>query len=228
MFNEKKILAVIIARGGSKGVPRKNIKIAGGKPLIAWVIEAGKKSKYIDKLIVSSDDNEIISVAKRFGCEAPFVRPAEFARDKSTSDDVIIHALNNISGFDYVMALQPTSPLINNEDIDGCIDFCVSSRAEFVVTVSEPDKSPYWTFTMGEDKKLFPVFEQKYFKQQRQQLPIVYIPTGAIKIAEVKSFLEHKSFYSDPTLGYVIPKERSLDIDSEVDLKIFEIIKAGL
>jgi N-acylneuraminate cytidylyltransferase len=228
MFNGKKILAVIIARGGSKGVPRKNIKMAGGKPLIAWVIEAGKKSKYIDKLIVSSDDSEIISVAKSFGCDAPFIRPAEFAKDKSTSDDVIMHALNNILGFDYVIAIQPTSPLLISKDIDGCIDFCISSNAESTVTVVEPEKSPYWTFIMGDGNKLLPVFEQKYFKQQRQELPVAYMPTGAIKIAESKWFLENKSFYSDSTVGYLIPKERSLDIDSELDFKVFEIIISQL
>ncbi len=227
MFNGKKILAVIIARGGSKGVPGKNIKIAGGKPLIAWIIEASKQSQYIDQLIVSSDDSEIISVAKSFGCEAPFVRPAAFAHDKSTADDVILHALNNVPGFDYIIALQPTSPLIINDDIDGCIDFCVTSEADSVVTIVEPAKSPYWTFTMEKGNKLLPVFEQKYFNKQRQELPVVYIPTGAVKIAESKWFERNKSFYSDSTLGYLVPEDRCLDIDSEFDFKVFETIISG-
>jgi CMP-N,N'-diacetyllegionaminic acid synthase len=224
MYNKKKILAVIIARGGSKGVPRKNIKPAGGKPLIAWMIEAGKQSQYIDKLIVSSDDHEIISVAKSFGCSAPFVRPAEYAQDNITADDVIVHALNSVHEFDYVLALQPTSPLTISKDIDGCIDFCINSNAESVVTVTEPGKNPYWTFTMGTGNKLYPVFEQKYFRQQRQELPQVYIPTGAVKMAESTWFLQNKSFYSDSTLGYIVPNERSIDIDSELDFKLFEAI----
>ncbi|MCK5099983.1 MAG: acylneuraminate cytidylyltransferase family protein [Desulfobacteraceae bacterium] len=224
MFNGKQILAVIPARGGSKGVHRKNIKIAGGKPLIAWVIEAAKKSKYIDRLILSSDDSEIISVAENFGCDAPFVRPAQLAQDRSTVSDVIIHTLHKIPDFDYIMLLQPTSPLILAEDIDGCIEFCINSNVKSVVSVTEPGKNPYWTFTMGADNKLVPVFEQKYFQQQRQELPLVYMPTGAIYIAESKWFLENKSFYSDSTVGYIIPRERSLDIDSELDFKVFEAI----
>ena len=224
MVNGKKILAVIVARGGSKGVLRKNIKLAGGKPLIAWMIDTAKKSKHIDKLILSSEDDEIIKVAETFGCHAPFVRPAEFAQDKSSASDVIIHALNQIQGFEYVMLLQPTSPLTIAKDIDGCIDLCINSNAQSVVSVSEPKKNPYWTFTMKENNKLVPVFEQKYFNQRRQDLPEVYIPTGAIYMADSKWFLKNKSFYSDSTLGYVIPKERSLDIDSELDFKVFETI----
>jgi len=224
MFNGKKILAVIPARGGSKGVLRKNIKIAGGKPLIAWMIEAAKKSKYIDRLILSSDDNEIIKVAGSFGCDSPFVRPVEVAQDRSTVADVIIHMLSKISGFDHVMLLQPTSPLIIADDIDGCIEFCIDLNAESVVSVAEPQKNPYWTFTMGEDNRLIPVFGQKYFNRQRQELPLVYMPTGAIYIAQSKWFVENKSFYSDSTSGYLIPKERALDIDSELDFKLFEAI----
>jgi len=224
MFKEKKILAIIIARGGSKGVPRKNIKIAGGKPLLAWMFEAAKQSKYIDRLILSSDDSEIISVAKKIGCDAPFVRPLEFSQDKSSVSDVVIHALNEIKGFDYVMMLQPTSPLTITEDIDGCIDFFINSKAKSIVSVAEPQKNPYWAFTMEEENKLVPVFGQKYFNQQRQELPMVYIPTGAFYMAQSKWFLENKSFYTDATLGYLIPTERSLDIDSELDFKVFEAI----
>ena len=224
MFNGEKILAVIPARGGSKGVPRKNIKIAGGKPLIAWMIDAAKKSKYIDRLILSSDDNEIIKVAGSFGCDSPFVRPTEFAQDRSTVADVIIHALNKLPGYDYVMLLQPTSPLVLAEDIDGCIEFLISSDAEAAVSVCEPGKNPYWTFAMGQDNTLVTVFGEKYFNRQRQELPLVYMPTGAIYIAGTKWFLENKSFYSDSTSGYLIPAERSLDIDSELDFKVFEAI----
>ncbi len=224
MFKEKQILAVIIARGGSKGVPRKNIKMAGGKPLIAWMIDAAKKSKYIDRLILSTEDDEIISVAKSFGCDVPFIRPPELAQDKSTVSDVIMHALKEIPGFDYVMLLQPTSPLIIADDIDGCVSFCIDSKAKSVVSVTEPQKNPYWTFTMGEKSKLIPIFEEKYFNQQRQELPVVYTPTGAIYIAQSEWFLKKKSFYSNSSKGYLIPQERSLDIDSEFDFKVFETI----
>ncbi len=224
MFKSKKILAVIPARGGSKGIPKKNIKPAGGKPLIAWIIEAAKKSKYIDRLILSSDDNEIISEAKKFGCEVPFIRPYDLARDDSSASDVILHALNEVGEYDYVMLLQPTSPLTITKDIDGCIQFCINSNAKSSVSVTEPAKSPYWMFNMGKGNKLIPVLGEKYLKKPRQELPIVYLPTGAIYIAESEWFLKNKSFYSESTLGFIVPQERSIDIDSDIDWKLFESV----
>ena len=228
MFKNKKIFAIIPARGGSKGVPRKNIRPAGGKPLIAWMIEAAKKSKYIDRLILSSDDDEIISVAREYKCEVPFVRPAALAQDKSLTSDAIVHALNKISGHDYVMVLQPTSPLTEPKDIDGCIEFCINSKAKSTVSVTEPDKSPYWMFNIDEEKKLVPLLGEKYFNMRRQDLPIIYIPTGAVYIAEINWFLKKRSFYSNSTKGYIISKERSLDIDSELDFNQFEVIVRGV
>ncbi len=224
MFKNKKILAIIPARGGSKGVPRKNIKLAGGKPLIAWMIEAAKKSKYIDRLILSSNDNEIINVAKKHGCDVPFVRPEELAQDDSSSSDVIAHALNEIPGYDYVMLLQPTSPLTIIKDIDGCIEFCIDFNAKATISVTEPNKTPYWMFKMGKNNNLKPVLGNKYLHYRRQDLPSTYIPTGAIYIAESIWFLDNRSFYSESTKGYVIPRERTLDIDTEPDFKLFEFL----
>ncbi len=228
MFDNKQVLAIITARGGSKGVPRKNIKRAGGRPLIAWMIEAAKQSKYIDQLILSSDDSEIISVAEKFGCTAPFVRPKEFAGDTSSVSSVIIHALGKIHGFDYVMLLQPTSPLIIAEDIDGCIEFCISLNINSVVSVVKPRKNPYWSFTMEDNNKLAPVFSQDCFNMRRQDLPLVYMPAGAIYMAKIKWFIENRSFYSDSTFGYEIPWQRALDIDSELDFKLFELMLSAL
>lgn len=224
MLKNKKILAIIPARGGSKGVPGKNIKQAGGKPLIAWIIEAAKQSIYIDRLILSSDDDEIIRVAQIYGCEVPFVRPPDLAQDDSSASDVVLHALRQIPGYDYVMLLQPTSPLTQTQDIDGCIEFCINSNASASVSLTKPDKSPYWMFNMGEDNQLLPVLGETYLNRPRQELPEVYMPNGAIYIAEFEWFLKNRSFYSDSTLGFLIPQERSLDIDSEWDFKFFELI----
>ncbi len=224
MFKYKKILAIIPARGGSKGVPRKNIKPAGGKPLIAWIIEAAKKSKYIDRLILSSDDNEIIGVAQKYECEVPFIRPSELAQDSSSASDVVLHMLNEIPGYDYIMLLQPTSPLTEAKDIDGCIESCISANAKSTVTVTESDKSPYWMFNMTKENKLLPVLGEKYLNCPRQELPRVYLPTGAIYLAETKWFLGNRSFYSELTVGYLIPHERCLDIDTELDFKLFEVV----
>ncbi len=227
MFMDKKILAIIPARGGSKGVPGKNIKPAGGKPLIAWIIEAAKKSRYIDRLILSSDDEKIINVAKDFGCEVPFIRPEKLAQDNSSASDVVLHAIDKISGYDYIMLLQPTSPMTTGKDIDDCIEFCINSNAKSTVSVTEPDKSPYWMFNMERDNKLSPVFGAKYLNRPRQELPCVYIPTGAIYIAEIEWFLKNRSFYSDVTTGYTISQDHSLDIDSDIDFKLFEVILKG-
>lgn len=224
MFKNKKILAVIPARGGSKGVPRKNIKLAGGKPLIAWVIEAAKTSAYIDRLILSSDDNEVIRVAATYKCEVPFVRPSEFAQDNSSSSDVIVHALSKISGYDYVMLLQPTSPFTSKEDIDGCIEHCITSKAKSIVSVVKPDKSPYWMFEMGKNNRLKSIMGNRYLNCRRQDLPSAYIPTGAAYMAESRWFLKNRSFYSEFTIGYEIPKERCLDIDTEFDFKLFDFL----
>ena len=121
MIEGKKVLAVIPARGGSNGVPRKNIIDVGGKPLIAWTIEEARKSKYIDRLILSSDDREIIEIAKRWGCEVPFEQPAEMARDGTPGIAPVLHAIEMLPDYDYVVLLQPTSPLRQVEDVDGCI-----------------------------------------------------------------------------------------------------------
>ena len=203
----KKILAIIPARGGSKGVVGKNIKQAGGKPLIAWIIEAAKKSNHIDRLILSSDDCKIISVAQKYGCEAPFVRPSDLAQDHSSASDVVLHALVEISGYDYVMLLHPTSPLTQATDIDGCIESCINSNATSVISVTEPGKSPYWMFNMGKENRLVPVLGKKYLTMRRQDLPLVYVPTGAVYIAETQWFLKNRSFYSDATTGCAIDRK---------------------
>jgi CMP-N,N'-diacetyllegionaminic acid synthase len=120
MFEGKTILAIVPARGGSKGVPRKNIRLLAGKPLIAWTIDEAKKSRYIDRLILSSEDDEIIEVAREFGCEIPFKRPDELAQDDTPGIESVIHAINTLEEkYDFVVLLQPTSPLRTVEDIDG-------------------------------------------------------------------------------------------------------------
>ena len=224
MFMKKSILAIIAARGGSKGVPRKNIRLVGGKPLIAWIIEAAKKSSHIDRLILSSDDHEIIKVAAEYGCDAPFVRPKELARDDSSVSDAIMHAMEKIPGYDYVMLLQPTSPLTQEQDIDGCIESIINLNSKSMVSVTEPEKNPYWMFKMENNSRLKPVMGNEYLNHRRQDLPYIFIPTGAIYIARSQWFMENRSFYSELTTGYKIPIERSLDIDTELDLKLLEVL----
>ena len=218
-----KILAIIPARGGSKGVPRKNIRDLAGKPLIAWTIEEAKKSKYIDRLILSSEDDEIIEVAKKYGCEVPFKRPIELAQDDTLGIDPVLHAIEQCPGYDYVVVLQPTSPLRTVEDIDGCIEKLISSGVDFCVSVTEPEKSPYWMYTL-ENNQMAPLLPQETLIARRQDLPKCYSLNGAIYVARINSFIEEKSFITTNTMAYVMSQERSFDIDTIVDFKICEYL----
>lgn len=153
MIDNKRVLAIIPARGGSKGVTRKNIRNLAGMPLIAWTIEEAKKSKYIDRLILSSEDNEIIETAKEYGCDIPFVRPVHLAEDTTSGIEPVLHALKEIVGYDYVILLQPTSPLRIVEDIDGCIENLIETKSPACVSVTEPTNSPYWMYTVNSEGK---------------------------------------------------------------------------
>jgi len=221
MINNRKILAIIPARGGSKGVPRKNIREVGGKPLVAWTIEEALKSKFIDRLILSSEDEEIIRVARKFGCDVPFIRPAELAHDKTTGIEPVLHALTILPDkYDYVVLLQPTSPLRLVEDIDSCIEMCVKQNANVCVSVTKSAKNPYWMYFLDSKGHLKPLENVRNTTLLRQDLPEVYMLNGAIYTANVDWFLKNKSFITEETIGYIMPPERSLDTDSEYDIKI--------
>ncbi len=217
MIEGKSILAIIPARGGSKGIPRKNIIDVAGKPLIAWTIEEAKKSRYIDRLVLSSDDEEIMAVVKQWGCEVPFRRPARLAQDDTPGIEPVLHSIAELPGYDYIVLLQPTSPLRIAADIDGCIEGCVRESANCCVSVCEPDKSPYWMFQINKQGKLEPLIKKEVAKR-RQDLPAVYVLNGAVYVAKVEWLLRAKSFLTEETLAYKMPKERSIDIDNQTDL----------
>lgn len=230
MINGKLVLAIIPARGGSKRVPEKNIREVGGKPLIGWTIEEAKRSKYIDRLILSSEDKEIIKVAKAWNCEVPFSRPLKLAQDNTPGIEPVIHAIQAIDEwYDYVVLLQPTSPLRKAEDIEGCIDLCIQKNALACVSVTEAEKNPHWMFTLDKEGQMRPLIQQKERSISRSQdLLKVYVLNGAVYIAKVDWFLKNKSFITKETIGYVMPPERSLDIDSELDIKIVScLLEAG-
>ncbi|MEX2459819.1 MAG: acylneuraminate cytidylyltransferase family protein [Paenibacillaceae bacterium] len=224
MINGKTILALIPARGGSKGVIRKNIRNIAGKPLMAWTIEAAKKSKYIDRLVLSSEDAEIINVALKWGCEAPFVRPEYLALDETPGIEPVIHAINTLPRYDYVVLLQPTSPLRSTADIDGCIEMCLSQSANACVSVTEPDKSPYWMYTLDDQNMMKPLLNKDQGITRRQDLPLIVALNGAIYIAKSDWLLNKKSFVSHETIAYLMPKNRSIDVDTELDLLLIEFI----
>lgn len=223
MIGSKKVLAIIPARGGSKGVLRKNIREVAGKPLIAWTILEARKSMYIDRIIVSTDDQEISDVAQQWGCEIPFMRPAHLAQDNTPGIEPVIHAIESLPGYDYVVLLQPTSPLRTIEDIDGCIELCASKVACSCVSVTEPDKNPYWMFTIDVDGKMQPLLEGKTLISRRQDLPTVYALNGAVYVADAKSIVETRLFITDDTVPYIMSKNNSIDVDTEADLIVAEI-----
>ncbi|MDD3363416.1 MAG: acylneuraminate cytidylyltransferase family protein [Syntrophomonas sp.] len=229
MIDGQKVLGIIPARGGSKTIPRKNLKLLAGKPLIAWTIEEAHKSQYIDRLVFSSEDAEIIRVAKEWGCEAPFVRPAHLAEDETPGIEPVIHAINSIrEKYDYIVLLQPTSPLRTVNDIDDCISCCIQEAAPVCVSVSVVNKSPYWMYTLNEHQKIFPLMQIEHSIERRQDLPPVYELNGAVYVAQTDYLLREKSFIGDKTLAYIMPADRSRDIDNEMDFIYCEIIKSLL
>ena len=225
MIDEQKILAVIPARGGSKGVPRKNIRPLAGKPLIGWTIDAAHDSRWVDKVITSTDDDEIAAIARSLGCDVPFMRPAHLAADHSPGAAPVLHALEALPGYDYVVLLQPTSPLRTKLDIDACIERCSRLEADSCVSVTEIDQSPFWMFTMAADGKMRPFLTDEYLKgRQRQHLPRMLVLNGAVYVVQVEKFMSEKTFFFENTVGYEMPADRSLDIDKLWDFEIAEFV----
>jgi N-acylneuraminate cytidylyltransferase len=219
LINGKKVLAVIPARGGSKGIPRKNIIELAGKPLLAWSIIEAAKSAYIDRIVVSSEDQEIIRVAREWGAEAPFVRPVELALDDTPGIDPVLHAIESLPGYDYVVLLQPTSPLRSVEDIDSAIALCLETESDFCVSVCRAQENPWWMVTIGEKGRLAPLMQDDERYPRRQDLPAVYSYNGAVYVGNCLALVRERSFFSDPT-GYLMPPERSVDIDTASDLDL--------
>ena len=222
MYKDKKILAVIPARGGSKGLPRKNIKLFLDRPLIAWTIEAAKASKYIDKTIVSTDDQNIAKVSRRYGAEIPFLRPKRLSRDSSSSEDVAIHSIESFRNkginFDIIVLLQPTSPLRRSDHIDSALNILEHQDCDAVISVCEPAHHPLKSFKPDEHGFLIGLVESEHCFSPRQQLPKALIPNGAIFLIKSKVFNKYKSFLPPRTLPFVMPGKESIDIDGIDDL----------
>ncbi len=221
MINNNRILAIVPARGGSKGIPRKNLRLFQGQSLLARTIESTKCSLYIDRIVVSSEDAEIIAEAKRAGADVPFVRPTELAQDHTSGVDPVLHALSQLEHYDYVVLLQVTSPLRTTQDIDACLEYCFQQNAPACVSVVEVDQHPYWMVTMSDGVRL-KKFYSGDIPARRQDLPEIFGLNGAIYIAKTDWLMQTKSFLADETIGFIMPKERSLDIDTELDFKILE------
>lgn len=220
MKTSPKILAIIPARGGSKRLPKKNTLSLCGKPLISWTIEEALKSKYITKTIVSSDDNEILNIAKKYGSEI-IKRPSQLASDTSTSFDVIEHTiLSQNENFDYVILLQPTSPLRTSKHIDEAIDLLFEKKADAVISTCEVEHPIQWTMSLSNDLNMSD-FVNNIDKRRSQDQEKYYRLNGAIYIAKTDNLLEHKSFFLDKNIySYIMPKINSIDIDDKTDFLI--------
>ena len=217
MNTTPKVLAIIPARGESKGLPRKNVLDTGGKPLIAWTIEAAQKARCITKLILSSDDAEIISVAKDLGCDVPFIRPDALATDSASTLDVVLHSMDQMPGYDFVIILQPTSPLRTAVDIDAAFDTMIASGAPSCVSVCEVDETPFWMFSLGKNGQLERLINLPCDIHRRQDLPKSYKLNGAIYIVRANTLRKTNSFTNEETVGYIMDRGVSIDVDTQLD-----------
>ncbi|MFZ5354272.1 MAG: cytidylyltransferase domain-containing protein [Bacillota bacterium] len=226
---DRKILAIIPARGGSKGLPRKNIRLMLGRPLIAWTIEEAKKSKYIDRLVVCTEDKEITEMCCSLDVEI-IRRPDDLATDSASVHDTILYCLNILKEKEsyipeHVMLLQCTSPLRKAVHIDEAIELLTRCNSEAVVSVCREKHSPYWLKTVDEQgfTKDFLQYDKKSLVR-RQDLPILYRLNGSIYISKTETYLNRKSFDGDGTQAYVMDSNDSIDIDDEIDFLVAELL----
>lgn len=224
MYNDKTFLAIIPARGGSKRLPRKNILDLCGKPLISWSIEAGLKSKYIDKVIVTSDDDEILSISKEYGAEI-IRRPDELSSDTATTFDAIKHTIDNMKRYDYIILLQATSPLRNEKHIDESIELLETKNADAVVSVCEMDHSPLWSNTLPQDGNMNNFLRDEILNKRSQDIEKYFKLNGAIYICKTEKFLQNKGFFlKDNIFAYRMDRKNSIDIDEEMDFNVAKIL----
>ncbi len=227
MIDGLSVLALVTARGGSVGLPGKNLLQVGGRSLLARAIAAGQGAASVDRVVLSSDNPEIIQAALMAGCEVPFVRPAELAIGEARSIDVVRHALALLpETYDLLVLLQPTSPLRLAADIDAAVRLCVARGAPACVSLTPADKPPHWMHALSEHQTLQPVLPDHDRASRRQDLPPAYAVNGAVYVARTDWIAEHDSFVGPETVGYVMPRERSIDIDDALDLMLAEAIEA--
>lgn len=228
MYKNKTFLAIIPARGGSKGLPGKNIKELCGKPLIAWSIEAGLKSKYLDEVVVSTDYQNIAEIAKKYGASVPFLRPDFLASDTATSFDAVKHVIEFYKDelkkeYEYIVLLEPTSPLREDTDIDNAIEQLLASNANSIVGICKTeDQNPAFLVCKDNDD-FISGYENKDMKVlRRQDIEDVYFFEGTIYVSKLDVLLERKTFYHENTIGYEVPKYKSLEVDDIDDFIMVE------
>lgn len=227
----QKILCIIPARGGSKGVHRKNLRNLGNKPLIQWTIEEAKKSKHIDRIIISTEDKEIEEVCEKIGAEV-IKRPMELAGDDSPTIDSILYTLNTLEDAekyipDYVILLQCTSPFRTAADIDAAIETLLNKDKNYksLISVTKEENPPWWLKSINSDgtmKDFIPYDKKQY--SRRQSFPLLYRLNGAIYICDIDELKKQRSFETENTLAYIMDSNSSIDIDTEDDLDLAEYV----
>lgn len=220
------MIAIIPARGGSKGLPGKNILPLCGKPMIAYSIEAAKQSKYIDHVIVSTDDQKIADIALEYGAEVPFLRPDILASDTAQAVDNYIYTIERLSKewntrIEEFVVLQPTSPLRIAEDIDGAIEMFIEKRADSVISYTPEAHPVRWHKYLDENNAFVEIFDTTI--ANRQDLKTSYYPNGAVYVFRF-SIIKERRYYTDKSYAFVMPRSRSVDIDYKGDLDYVEFL----
>ena len=220
MYLKKRVLAIIPARKGSKRLKNKNLRDFCGEPLILKTIKAAIESKYIDQVLVSTDSEKIRNLALQNNVEAPFLRPKYLANDTAKTIDVIFHALDyyksNKNNFDYCILLQPTSPLRTSLDIDNAVKN-LTKNVKAIVSVCKTSHSPIWSNTLPENLSMSNFIDGKFRNIRSQDLPVYYQINGSIYISEIEYLKSNNGFFGNQTKAFIMPKNRSVDIDDEGD-----------
>ena len=226
-YNRNNLIAIITARGGSKGLPGKNIKMFLGLPLIAHTIVAAKDSHSIERVIVSTDCEKIASIARRYGAEVPFTRPQVLASDTATSRDVILHALENLEAeskkvIETFCILQPTSPLRNSQDIDAAVQIFTEKSADSVISIASYEHPIQWAISLRNEDQI--VAKENFKNVRRQDLEPYFRPNGAIYLFRKGFYMRASTSIGGNSFGYIMPSERSIDIDTEYDFVTAEAV----
>ena len=228
MYKNKKILALITARGGSKGLPNKNIRFLKGKPLLAWTIDAARECPYLDSIMVSTDSPKIARVARKYKADVPFLRPPHLATDKADIMHVIFHAQDwlkrNKEIYDVIILLQPTSPLRTSQDIANALKLFFAKNADVIISVTKSEHPPLWSNILPSNGCMKNFLKKENQGKNRQNLPTFYRLNGAIYIAKTNYLENERTFFGDKTFAYVMPQTRSVDIDRILDFKLAEVL----
>lgn len=225
MHNGKTFLAIIPARGGSKRLPNKNILLLAGKPMLLWTVESAMQSKYLDEIILSTDSDDIIKVVENYKIKT-IKRPIELASDTAKTVDVVKHVIENIDKkYDFIVLLQPTSPLRTSNHIDEAIEQLIKLNADAIISVTEVDHSPLWCNILPESLSMENFISEDIKHKRSQDLPKFYRLNGAIYICKTKKLIEENTFFLKKNVyAYIMDKKSSIDIDEELDFKLAEVI----